>query len=276
LHQRAVAVKGRVAAREVSKLFRSLAIRDLFRLRLYIQSFVDSQFYGLELLALPTALEIDRARKVFMCETFSLPRNTAKNLVYVLFPPTPAVFLMAKRRLSFYLGARTHDLDCVKEAFLFDMARLYPHESSWMAQTIVILQDLGLTVDHRRMNIVELLERAVEPTTSVEELCFCYVRLSEDKTLTFFRIFPNAAMARDFRTFLSSLLTPLQDLLVLFLSSNLRWRFFHASSRGKNARVAPVFSGRGNTSCSAQPRVNVAPSSLSSQLQLIKGTGVGF
>ncbi len=238
-HQSAVAVKSRVAAREVAKLFRALRIRDLFRLRIYAQSFVDSQFYGLELLTLPIAGEIERARKIFLCETFALPRNTATNLIYALLPLIPPVFLLAKRRLSFYLRAQTHDLDCVKEAFLFDMSRLYPHHSSWTAQTIVILEELGVRVDTRRMNLVETLQRAVSPTADVEELCFRFIRSSEDKTLTFFHIFPNAATARDFCSFISTLAIPLQDLLVLFLSSNLCWRFSPppCSSRGHKCPI---------------------------------------
>jgi hypothetical protein len=233
LHQQAVAVKSRVAAREVALLFRTLDIRDLFRLRLYLQSFVDGQFYGLELLALPVAQEIERARKIFTCETFKLPCCTARNLVYVVFPVIPSVFLLAKRRLAFYKRAQEHDLNCVKEAFLFDMTYLYPHDSSWTAQFSIILKELGLTMDDNRMNFVELCEKAISVTSDIEELCFRHVRASGDKTLSFFRIFPDAATARDFRTFLSSRPAAVQDFLLLFLSSGLRWRFFPTPNRGK-------------------------------------------
>ncbi len=233
LHQQAVSVKSRVAAREVALLFRTLDIRDLFRLRLYLQSFVDGQFYGLELLALPVAREIERARKIFMCETFRLPCSTARNLVYVVFPVIPAVFLLAKRQPAFYKQAQGHDLDCVKEAFLFDMTYLYPHDSSWTAQFSVILKELGLNMDDRRMNFIELCERAVGTTADVEDLCFRHVRASDEKTLSFFRLFPNAATARDFRTFLTSRPAATQDFLLLFLSSGLRWRFFLTPNRGK-------------------------------------------
>jgi hypothetical protein len=185
-------VKSRVAAREVALLFRTLDIRDLFRLRFYLQSFVDGQFYGLELLALPVSHEIERARKIFMCKTFNLPSCMAQNLVYVVFPVVPSVFLLVKRRLAFYKRAQDHDLHCVMEAFLFDMTFLHPHQSSWTAQLSIILKELGLTMDERRMNFVELCEKAVRATADVEDLCFRHVRASGDKTLSFFRIFPDA------------------------------------------------------------------------------------
>ncbi len=197
-----------------------------------MQSFVEGQFYGLELLTLPVASEIERARKMFMCEIFQLPTSTARNLVFVLFPCVPAVFLLAKRRLAFYKRAQDHQLDCVKESFLFDMTFFFPHQLSWTMQTSVILEELGITLDKRRMNLVECLETAVAPMRDIEELCFCHVRLLTEKTLSFFRLFPDAATARDFRTFLSGLGPRLQDLLILFLSSGLRWPFFRNPGKG--------------------------------------------
>ncbi len=232
LHQKAVAAKARVAAREVSGLFRSLGIRNLTRLRTYLQSFVDGQFYALELLPLPTALDIERARKTFLCETFNLPSCTAKNLVYAIFPVAPAVFLLAKRRQAFLCRAQEHDLDQVKEAFLFDMAVLYPSQYSWTAQSIVILNEIGVDVDLRSTNLITCFERATEVMQDVELLCFRHIAASEERTLSFFRLFPTVEVASDFRSFLSTQPDAVQDFLLLFLSSGLRWRFFEQSSRG--------------------------------------------
>jgi hypothetical protein len=143
------------------------------------------------------------------------------------------VFLLAKRRLAFYKRAQVHDLDCVKEAFLFDMSYLFPHHTSWTAQTQVILEELGLNLDVRQMNFEALLETVSATTHDVEKLCFRHILYSEDNTLTFFRIFPDVNTARDFRTFLSGLSRPLQEFLLLFLSSGLRWRFFTCAGRGQ-------------------------------------------
>jgi hypothetical protein len=163
----------------------------------------------------------------------NVPIGTARNLVYVVFSVLPPLFLMTKRRLAFYKRAQTHDLRCVQEAFLFDMTHLFPHDSSWTAQLYAILSELGLTVDTQRMNFVELCEKVIEATVDVDDLCFRHIRASEEKTLSFFRIFPNAATARDFRNFLSTRSAAAQNFLLLFLSSGLRWRFFRVSSRGR-------------------------------------------
>jgi hypothetical protein len=139
---------------------------------------------------------------------------------------------MAKRRFAFFSRAQNHDLKCVKESFLFDLTHLYPHQDSWTAQTVAILRTLGVHVDERRLNIHDCLEKVTAATRDVELLCFRHVKTADDKTLSFFRIFPDPATARDFRTFLSSLEADVQDLLVIFLSSGMRWRFFSTASRG--------------------------------------------
>lgn len=94
-------------------------------------------------------------------------------------------------------------------------------------------------MDARRMNFVELCECAVAATRDVEDLCFPHVRSSEEQTLSFFRLFPNAATAHDFRTFLSTRSAAAQNFLLLFLSSGLRWRFFRASGRGQKCPLCP-------------------------------------
>jgi hypothetical protein len=119
------------------------------------------------------------------------------------------------------------------------MTFLYPHASSWTAQTIVILQDLGIHVDTRRLNVADCLVKAVAATRNVEDLCFDHVATSQEKTLSFFRIFPHAATARDFWNFLSNLRAEVQDFLILFLSSGLRWRFFRTPSRGGKCPLCP-------------------------------------
>jgi hypothetical protein len=98
----------------------------------------------------------------------------------------------------------------------------------------VILNDLGIAFDERRMNFVDGLEQATRATADVELLCFRYVKSSEEATLTFFRIFLDPATARDFRSFISNQTADAQCFILQFLSSGLRWRFFHEASRGKH------------------------------------------
>ncbi len=223
---------------------------------MYLQSFVDGQFYALELLPLPIALDIERAKKIFLCESFDLPSCTAKNLVYVVFPVIPAVFLLAKRRHAFFTRAQEHDLDQVKEAFLFDMTQLYPNHCSWSAQTVVILSELGVTVNIRTMNLLDCPTCAIVPTEDVELLCFRNICASDNKTLSFFKSFPDVDVAKDFHLFLSRQPVVMQNFLLLFLSSGLRWRFFAAASQGAKCPLcyASFWSSEHFFTCSKLPR----------------------
>jgi hypothetical protein len=232
IHQQAVSSKARAAAYEVASLFCRLEIVDMHRLKSYLQTYVDGQFYGVELLPLATANDIDSARKLFMCTLFQLPCKTAKNLVYVLFPVRPSLFLMLHRRWRFYARAQEHDLSAVKDAFLFDSTKLYPNPCSWSFQTAQMLHELGVTVDHGRLDFASKLEEVCLNLADVEDVCFIHVRRSREKTLSFFRTFPTLEVARSFRAFLSTLTPATQTFILLFLTSGLRWRFFAEARRG--------------------------------------------
>jgi hypothetical protein len=232
IHQQAVFSKAKVAGFEVAKLMKRLQIRDVAHLRSYVQCFVDSQFYGVELFPLKAAQDIDSARKTFLCTYFNLPSCTAKNLTYAIFPIMPSVYLLLKRRTCFYERALVHDLECVREAFLFDMCQLYPSDVSWTFQLVEIFQSIGVDFQNDISSFPRHLREFDDAMTDPETICFHYIRLTDEKTLSFFRIFPDVTTANSFREFLSSLKTVEQDFLLLFITSGLRWRFFVSSARG--------------------------------------------
>jgi hypothetical protein len=59
-----------------------------------------------------------------------------------------------------------------------------------------------------------------------------HVAMSHEKTLSFFRLFRSVRAAKTFRSFLSTQTAEVQNSLLLFLTSGLRWRFFLQSSKG--------------------------------------------
>jgi hypothetical protein len=82
-----------------------------------MQAFVDSQFYGLELLPMHAASDVESARKLFVCTCcFEVPPSTLRNLTYALFP---AMFTLIKRHAVFFKRATGHDIDCVRKPFFF-------------------------------------------------------------------------------------------------------------------------------------------------------------
>jgi hypothetical protein len=231
-HQQAMFSKAKVSAYEVGKLLRRLDIVSLERLTSYLQSFVDSQFYGAELFPLHMSLQIDAARKKFVCTCFDLPSHTARNLTYALFPVMPALFMLIKRRAKFYKRAQVHDLECVREAFLFDMSHMYPHKLSWCFQLEQMFRAIGVDLNHDIAAFPRFLEEFDQIMTDPRQICFHCIRNSNEKTLSFFRLFPDVDAASSFRTFLSLRCAQEQNFLILFLTSGLRWRFFTHSHRG--------------------------------------------
>jgi hypothetical protein len=101
-------------------------------------------------------------------------------------------------------------------------------------QLVQIFEAIGVDVRSDVSTFPRHLREFDEIMTDPDLICFHCVRLSDEKTLSFFRSFPDAATAASFRTFLSSLSSREQDFLLLFLSSGLRWRFFTTASRGSS------------------------------------------
>ncbi len=166
-----------------------------------------------------------------MCSCFDLPTHTSKNLTYALFPVMPALFLLLKRRASFYIRAQSHDLACVQEAFLFNMCQLFPHKESWTYQLLQLFCAIDVDIPDVATFPRHLTEFS-EAMADIESVCFHCVSFCEDKTLSFFCNMPDAAHAASFRKFLTTCKAPKQNFLLLFLSSGLRWRFFTTRSPG--------------------------------------------
>jgi hypothetical protein len=197
-----------------------------------LKAFVDGQFYGAELFPLHAALEIDSSRQKFVCAMFDLPPHTAKNLTFALFPVLPGLFMLLRRRASFYNRAQAHDLACVREAFLFDMCRLYPDPSSWTFQLLQMLRHIGVDAYNDIASFPRHLSEVHRLTSDPDAVCFQVIQHTEEKTLSFFRFFPDQATSFSFRAFLSSRSGAEQRFFLLFFTSGLRWRFFQDSSRG--------------------------------------------
>jgi hypothetical protein len=198
-----------------------------------MQVFVDSQFYGAELFPLHAALQIESARKIYVCTCFDLPACTARNLTYALFPTMPAIYMLLRRRATFYRRAQQHDLQCVRDAFLFDLGQLYPDKNLWTFQLVKMLRSIGVDIHNNVSTFPRRLSEFCHVMSDPELVCFNYVRFSDEKTLSFFKILPDVDAANSFRAYLSSCPLQLQNFLLLFLTSGFRWRFFIDSARGK-------------------------------------------
>jgi hypothetical protein len=232
-HQNAVFSRAKVSAYEVAKLMRKLDIVSLSRLRCYMQAFVDSQFYGVELLPPNTARQIESTRKIYVCTCFDLPTHTASKLTYALFPVLPEMFTLLKRRASFYQRAIEHDLPCVREAFLFDMSHLFPHRTSWTQQLLEMFLVIGVDLRSDIASFPRHLREFSDTMTDAELVCFNFIQFSEEKTFSFFRLMPEVSCATSFRSFLSTRNARCQNFFLLFITSGLRWRFFLDPQRGQ-------------------------------------------
>jgi hypothetical protein len=228
MHQKAVFSRAKVSAHEVAKLVRRLDVTNMERLTTYLHSFVDGQFYGVELFPLHAAQNIESARKIFVCSCFDLPTHTSKNLTYALIPVMPALFLLLKRRASFYVRAQSHDLACVQEAFLFDMCQLFPHKESWTYQLLQLFRAIDVDIPDFATFPRHLTEFS-DAMTDIESICFHCVSFCEDKTLSFFCNMPDVAHAASFRKFLTTCKAPKQIFFFIIFVLGFEMALFYHS-----------------------------------------------
>ncbi len=65
-------------------------------------------------------------------------------------------------------------------------------------------------------------------------LSHIFIQHTDDKTLSFFRLMPDARVSASFRLFLSNMRADCQNFLLLFFTSGLQWHFFADSRRGSS------------------------------------------
>ncbi len=87
-HLNLVTQRAKVSAQKTSDLLHQLQITDMARLHCYFLSFVQAQFYRLELLPFSLSLisSLESTRNLYLRSVFKLPPGTPTELFYVLWP----------------------------------------------------------------------------------------------------------------------------------------------------------------------------------------------
>ncbi len=147
-----------LAARMAGKLMRSLEISNLRSLRAYFYSLVNSQLYSLGVYNFPVE-DFNRAQKVFIQETFNLPKS---------FPILVACFLLGIDDLALQSFDARHKFfrrvifgqnsDASLSAMLIDRESLLQEGLGWNAGFISMFNDLMDLHDDDLSNEVVTLE----------------------------------------------------------------------------------------------------------------------
>ncbi len=233
LHDHLVTVtqKARIASMLTANLINRLAVHQTSRIHVYFQSFIQAQFYGLELMPVSILDEISSIRGNFLRHLFRLPRGTPSDLFYVLFPSYTPAILCLKRRLAFYKRALRHELPVVSSCFINDLTVSYQRSCGWMYDSYLIYRSLYPQKHVRSFDFVQDVGRLMDVSGSVEHFSFIYLKNTKLVCLSFFAQIANVDSLTAFRTALSSLELPYQHVLLSFFANQTRWCFLSPPSR---------------------------------------------
>jgi hypothetical protein len=218
--------RARAAASTVAPLLLRLSISSFRRLKMYLGAFVESQFYGLELMPLSALSALSSARAMFVRKIFDLPSTASHELAIILLKMPPPEIAMLRRMRSFLASCKSHDFVFVRDAMLIDREFLSSVPTAFFHNLVRLLRkfdpDLSstLSVDELLVATNRIIFCSGSPS-----FIFHYIRRGDSSSLSFFRLFGSPSILVSFRAHLEAKPYVARRLLILFCSSLLRFRF---------------------------------------------------
>ncbi len=216
--------RARAAASSVASIISKLEITHMVRLKTYLSAYVESQFYGLELLPVSVLDSLCSARSAFVRKVFDLPMSTSHELAVILFGSPPPEVIMLQRMCSFARKVQSHDFVFVRDALQIDARFLSSIPTAFFPSMLRLVRKFVPSCDAQLSNVLAATDRILSASRS-PQFAFSYIKRTESQSLTFFKLFSSVEVLNSFRDFLESKPFPQRRLVILFSSSLLRFRF---------------------------------------------------
>jgi hypothetical protein len=216
--------RARAATSSVAAIISKLEITKMARLRTYLSAYVESQFYGLELLPVSALDSLCSARSAFVRKVFDLPMTSSHELAVILLGSPPPEVIMLQRMRSFARKVKTHDFEFVKNALVIDEKFLCAIPTAFFPSMLRLVRKFLPNCGTDLNNVLAAADRVLSASRS-PHFVFSYVKRNESTSLSFFTTFGSVEVLESFRAFLESKPFPQRRLVILFASSLLRFRF---------------------------------------------------
>jgi hypothetical protein len=217
-----------LAARSMGRILRNLEVTNFLSLRSYYTALVRSQLYSLTF-SVFSEEEHDRAQKVFVQSVFSLPAS---------YPIQVACFLLGTPSLPLSVfDARTRFLQRLSEkgslsslaAISIDREELLPRGLGWNCELITAVSEF---VDLSEVDLLEIEEVLETREKLVHEITARRIRYFEGSASSFLLdFFPQAAISRDFASFLGNLLYESVRILLIFFGNLFQFTYLRTTNR---------------------------------------------
>jgi hypothetical protein len=227
--------RAEIAGIETGSIIKKLGVRPFAKIRQFFVSFVESQFSSLEVCSFNVCDPMLSIRRKFFARLFDLPRDFSSSLVNVFLSLEPPSIRLLRARFSLAKRLAKHPVLEVSSSLLLERI-LLKKRVGWLYEAYFLCKKINPALSIVNFDFgdfcANLLEGFPDTTVLSLELVQEQARINLGNgcdTLGFFLLFSDAAHFLDFRDALEKLSVPQMRVVLLFVSSTLRWRLCRAS-----------------------------------------------
>jgi hypothetical protein len=224
-HLAVVEERARLASLETVKLAWKLEITDTKRFSILYRSLVESQLFGSELFPSSAVSVLKRVRRLFIAYLFELPIDTSSTLANFLLKLLPAELQLLKTRWLFSRRLMRHAVPGVQTTLQLEVA-LARRSVGWTHENFIIARQINPALGKANFSLSTFASELFTDFPDVDQLNFALLqkKAREDEALSFFGHMTSFYQAVMFRRQLGVLSFAQARLVLLFVSSGLRWR----------------------------------------------------
>jgi hypothetical protein len=210
---------------ETVKITWKLNITDSKRYSLLYRSLVESQLFGTELFPSCAVPVLKRVRRTFIAYLFELPADTSSTLANFLLKLLSAELRLLKTRWRFGQRLLRHAVPGVHTTQQLDVA-LSRQSVGWTHENFIIARQICPSLRKTDFTLSTFASELFTDFPDLDQLNFALLqkKASEDDALSFFGKMTSYHQAVMFRRNLGTLSFAQARLVVMFVSSGLRWR----------------------------------------------------
>ncbi len=217
-----------LAARSIGRLLRKLEVTNFKSLRSYYMALVRSQLYSLAFSTFSEE-EYDRAQKVFLQNTFSLPPSYPIHVACFFLGIPNFVLSVFDARTNFISRLAKHGSISSLAAMVLDREELLPLGFGWNSELVGALEDY---VDVREVDLLELDEVSELRDKVLDGVSIRRIRRFAESASSFvLDFFPAASIPHDFSSFLGNLPHESVRILLIFFGNLFQYTYLRSTKR---------------------------------------------
>ena len=226
VHLAAMDEKARLASLETAGILRNLEVRNWTRLSLFFSMFVESQYFGMELLPAIAGKNMKSTRCFFLNKTLNLTKSFPSKVVEFLLNLYPPEVKMLKARLFLFRRLESHEIPHGKKALDLTFGSLLGKRVGWGYESFILLRKINPKLKFADFSFEANSMLFLSDFPTATEIAFEFLRrLAEScNELIFFAFLESCEAAISFCSALEKLSLEHIRVVLLFVTSQIRWR----------------------------------------------------